>query len=214
MTNKEKIAIGEDSNPRFEFRSFGQDFTTAHNRMARLSIPVPETVWERESDEIYIISRKNDTCNTKIRNNKIDIKSYVKTIDGLEQWNPHMKGEFPLSKQILEKKVIPAFMVEFPTLTKETYSFAEFVEMVQNHPDLAAVKVHKQRFGYIVNNTICEVANVLINGAKLISINSESTNIENIKITLRDLQLENIENINYLQAIKRVIGMINKPFAN
>jgi hypothetical protein len=28
------------------------------------------------------------------------------------------------------------------------------------------------------------------------------------------LGLEGVENINYLQAIKRVIGMINKPLAN
>ena len=45
--------------------------------MARLSVPVPEKVWERESDEIYIISRKNDINNTKIRNGKMDIKTYV-----------------------------------------------------------------------------------------------------------------------------------------
>jgi ribosomal protein L30/L7E len=66
----------------------------------------------------------------------------------------------------------------------------------------------------MVNDTICEVANVLINGAKVITINSESTNIEDILKTLNDVKLNNIENINYLQAIKRVIGMINKPLAN
>ena len=55
-----ELKIGEISKPRFEFRSFGQCFCEAHKRMARLSVPVPEKVWERESDEIYIISRKND----------------------------------------------------------------------------------------------------------------------------------------------------------
>ncbi len=52
------MKIGEVSKPRFEFRSFGQCFCEAHKRMARLSMPVPEKVWERLSDEIYIISRK------------------------------------------------------------------------------------------------------------------------------------------------------------
>ena len=56
-----ELKIGEQSKPRFEFRSFGQDFCAAAKRMARLSVPVPEKVWERESDEIYIISAKNDT---------------------------------------------------------------------------------------------------------------------------------------------------------
>ena len=45
----------------------------------------------------------------------------------------------------------------------------------------------------MVNNTICEVGNVLINGAKVVTINSESTEIEDIK---------------------RVIGMSDKPLAN
>ena len=187
-----ELKIGEQSKPRFEFRSFGQCFCAAHKRMARLSVPVPEKVWERESDEIYIIQ----------------------TVDGLEQWNPLMKGEFPISREVLEKEVFPAFMVEMPALDKDTYTFEEFIAMVKANPDLAAVRVHKQRFGYMVNNTICEVGNVLINGAKVVTINSESTEIEDIKKTIADVGLEGVENINYLQAIKRVIGMSDKPLAN
>ena len=212
--SKEKMEIGAISKPRFEFRTFGQCFCDEHKRMARLSIPVPEKVWERSSDEIYILSRTNDINNTKIRDGKMDIKTYVQTIDGLEQWNPLMKGEFPIAKEVLEKEVFPAFMVEMPALTKDTYTYDEFIDMVEAHPDLAAVRVHKQRFGYMVNDTICEVGNVLINGAKVVTINSESTEVEDIKKTMKDVGLEGVENINYLQAIKRVIGMINKPLDN
>lgn len=212
--SKEKLEIGAISKPRFEFRTFGQCFCDAHKRMARLSVPVPEKVWERQSDEIYILSRTNDVNNTKIRDGKMDIKTFVQTVDGLEQWNPLMKGEFPISKEVLEKEVFPAFMVKMPALDKEAYSYDEFMEMVEANPDLAAVRVHKQRFGYMLNDTICEVGNVLINGAKVMTINSESTEIEDIKKTIKAVGLEGVENINYLQAIKRVIGMINKPLAN
>ena len=62
--------------------------------------------------------------------------------------------------------------------------------------------------------TICEVGNVLINGGKIVTINSEATEIEDIKKTIADCGLEGVENINYLQAIKRVIGMSDKPLAN
>ena len=213
--SKDKMEIGEISKPRFEFRTFGQCFCEAHKRMARLSAPVPEKVWERHSDEIYIISRTNDINNTKIRDGKMDIKTFVKTVDGLEQWNPLMKGEFPISREVLEKEVFPAFKVaNLPALTKDTYTYEEFIKMVEDHADLAAVRVHKQRFGYMVNDTICEVGNVLINGAKVITINSESTEVEDIKKTIADVGLQGVENINYLQAIKRVIGMTNKPLAN
>lgn len=213
MANEE-LKIGEISKPRFEFRSFGQNFETASKRMARLSVPIPEKVWERYSDEIYILSRTNDINNTKVRDGKMDIKTYVQTIDGLEQWNPLMKGEFPIKASVLKNEVFPAFQVQMPELKKEIYTFEEFMEMIYKHPDLAAVKVHKQRFGYMVNNTICEWGEVLINGARLVTINSESTEVEDIKKTVKDIGLEGVENINYLQAIKRVIGMINKPLAN
>ena len=82
---KEELKIGEISKPRFEFRSFGRCFCEASKRMARLSVPVPEKVWERHSTETYIVSRTNDVNNTKIRNGKMDIKTYVQTVDGLEQ---------------------------------------------------------------------------------------------------------------------------------
>ena len=208
------MEIGAISKPRFEFRTFGQCFCNAEKRMARLSMPVPEKVWERSSDEIYILSRTNDINNTKIRDGKMDIKTYVQTVDGLEQWNPLMKGEFPIAASVLTEDVFPAFQVEMPALTKDTYTYNEFIEMVEKHPDLQAVRVHKQRFGYMLNDTICEVGNVLINGAKVVTINSESTEVEDILRTIKDVGLEGVENINYLQAIKRVIGMINKPLAN
>lgn len=211
---KEELKIGEISKPRFEYRTFGQNFDKAAFRMARLSQPVPEKVWERESLEIYIVSRTNDINNTKIRDGKMDIKTFVQSVNGLEQWNPLMKGEFPIGVEVLKKEVFPAFMVDMPNFTKDVYTFDEFMDIIYKHPDLQAVRVYKQRFGYMVNNTICEVGNVLINGAKVVTINSESTEVDDILKTVKEVGLEGVENINYLQAIKRVIGMTNKPLAN
>lgn len=212
--SREEMKIGEQSKPRFEFRTFGQDFDHAAKRMARFSMPVPEKVWERISDEVYILSRTNDINNTKIRNGKMDIKTYIQTVDGFEQWNPLMKAEFPIAASVLKNEVFPAFRVKIPELQKEEYSYDEFIYLVDQHPDLQAVSVRKQRFGYMVNNTICETGNVFINGAKVVTINSESTETEDIKKTIKDIGLEGVENINYLQAIKRVIGMIHQPLAN
>lgn len=208
------MKVGEISKPRFEFRTFGQNFEESAKRMARLSVPIPEKVWERESDEIYILSKTNDINNTKIRDGKMDIKTYVQTIDGLEQWNPLMKGEFPISKEVLVNDVFPAFKVKMPELKKDSYTMDEFLAMVDDNSELQAVSVHKQRFGYMVNNTLCEVGNVLVNGAKVVTINSESTELDDIKKTISDCRLEGCENINYLQVIKRIIGWINKPLAN
>ena len=211
---KEKMTIGEVSKPRFEFRTFGRDFTEAAYLMSRLSGRVPEKVWERQSTETYIVSKTNDVNNTKIRDGKMDIKTFVQSVDGLEQWNPLMKGEFPIKAEVLENEVFPAFKVDMPKLDKGEYTLDEFMEMVKSNPNLQAVTVEKERFGYMVNDTICEVANVFINGAMVVTINSESTEVEDIKKTISDLKLEGAENINYLQAIKRITGMIDKKLAN
>lgn len=210
-----ELKIGEISKPRFEYRSFGRSFEQQATRMARLSIPVPEKVWERRSVETYIVSRTNDVNNTKIRDGKMDIKTFVQSVDGFEQWNPLMKGEFPISADVLNKEVFPAFKVDsLPQLYKESYTVDEFLAMIDRHPDLQAVRVEKIRYGYMVNDTICETGEVYINGARIVTINSESTEVEDLKKTVKDVGLEGVENINYLQAIKRVIGMINKPLAN
>ena len=210
----EKMKVGEISKPRFEFRSFGQDFNNQAARMARLSIPIPEKLWVRHSPEIYIMSRINDINNTKIRDGKMDIKTYIQTVDGLEQWNPLTKTEFPVSMDFLKSDIFPAFQVDIPSFNKSEYTMDEFLEMVKSQSELQAVRVVKERFGYMVNNTICEVGNVIINGAKVMSINSESTELDDIKKTMSDIGLDGVENINYLQAIKRVLGWIDKPLAN
>jgi len=212
--SKEELKIGEISKPRFEFRSFGQNFDEAHHRMARFSVPVPEKVWKRISEEIYIISRTNDINNTKIRDGKMDIKTFVQAVDGLEQWNPLMKGEFPIAAAVLKNEVFPAFNVAMPVLNKDIYTFDEFIGIIKSNPDLLAVRVKKERYGYMVNNTICEFGYVWINGARICTINSESTELEDIKKTIKDIGLEGVENINYLQAIKRVCGFVDKPLAN
>lgn len=212
--SKSEMKIGEISKPRFEFRTFGQNFDESAKLMARLSSQVPKKVRERECDEIYILSKANDINNIKIRDGKMDIKTFVQTIDGLEQWNPLMKGEFPISKEVLINDVFPAFQVKIPELTEESYILEEFLATIGNHSDLQGVKVHKQRFGYMVNGTICETGNILVNGVHIKTINSESTEIEDVKKTMVDCKLEGFDNINYLQAIKRVIGWVNKPLSN
>lgn len=211
---REELTIGEVSKPRFEFRTFGQSFATQAQRMARLSVPVPEKVWERTSSEVYIMSRTNDVNNTKIRDGKMDIKTFVTAERGLEQWNPLSKGEFPLTAAQLAEEVFPAFQVAMPDLAADSLTLGEFMQVIADHADLQAVKVHKHRFGYMVNNTICEVAEVLINGARVMTLSSESTEVDDILATLEMVGLAGVENINYLQVIKRVIGWIDRDLAN
>ncbi len=209
--DQKKPASKGSSPSRFEFRSFGQDLDRAHYLMSKLSVPVPEKYRERESEEIYIISPKNNSTNIKIRDGNIDIKTLIQIVDNLEQWKPMLKEEFPLNSDLLRNTVFPALQTEMPNLERYDFSMDAFLAMVSAHPDLLPVYVKKQRFGYMVNNAISEFGFVWINGARTCTISTESTESENVKQNISAFGLTGVENINYLQAIKRVTGLVDKP---
>ena len=204
----------EIQKPRFEFRSFGKDFSLQAKKMKRLSEPITKNMRIRRSKEVYIISITNDINNTKIRDNKIDVKRLVQIKDGLEQWNPVTKTEFPVLKEYLLDQFFPSLYTISPPLYNNIYSVSDFIKIIDAHEDLLTIRVSKERFAYMVNQTICEVANVIINDTRIVTISSESIDSAAVKKTLIDTGLESIENINYLQAIKRVTGIINRPLAN
>ena len=200
--------------PRFEFRSFGKDFSLQAKKMKRLSEPITKNIRIRQSKEIYIISITNDINNTKIRDNKIDVKGLVQIKGGLEQWEPVTKTGFPVLKEYLLDQFFPSLNAISPILYNNIYSVSDFIKIIDAHEDLLTIRVSKERFAYMVNQTICEVANVIINDTRIVTISSESIDSAAVKKTLIDTGLESVENINYLQAIKRVTGIINRPLAN
>ena len=208
------MTLVEAQEPRFEFRSFGKDFSLQAKKMKQLSGPVPKNVRARKSKEIYIISITNDIANTKIRDDKIDIKRLIQTKDSLEQWEPVTKTGFPVLKEYLLDQFFPSLNAISPILYNNIYSVSDFIKIIDAHEDLLTIRVSKERFAYMVNQTICEVANVIINDTRIVTISSESIDSAAVKKTLIDTGLESIENINYLQAIKRVTGIINRPLAN
>ena len=199
---------------RYEFRSFGQDFEKQGKRMARLSAPVPEELWERTSDELYVVCRSSDTMNIKIRAQKLDIKSLVKTEQGLEQWQPVLQCKFPaVSKQVYQQLFEP-LNIQFPHKGKKEVTYEELMSLFATNPVFQFARLRKQRFAYLVDNVICETGIILINGARVNTISAESESLPQLQRVIEMIGLNGIENINYVQAIKRVTGIINKPLAN
>jgi len=194
--------------PRFEFRTFAQNFGLVTTKMRAVS-PLDKI---RESSEIYIMSRGNNENNTKIRDDLMDIKVFVKKEKGLEQWNPRMKGSFPMKAEMIRTDVFPAFGVPVPEFKRDEYTLAQFIdEVIRPHKDLVPVSVFKRRFGFMVNECITEFAELLINGAAIQTVAVESVDVEGILKAKEMLGLGDYENINYLRAIKRIIGMEPMP---
>jgi hypothetical protein len=158
------------------------------------------------------MSAANSDNNTKIRADKMDIKVIVKKWQGLEQWAPRMQGEFPMSVDVIRDELFPAFSVPVPDFDRSSYTLDQFRdEIVLPHKDLAAVRVFKRRFGYTVNGCMTEIADLLINGAAIRTIAVESGDGEAVLRAKDVLGLTEYENVNYLLAIKRIIGMERLP---
>ena len=200
--------MAEEIKPRFEFRTWAKNFGIVEEKMRKLSA----CGGIRESTEIYIVSAGNNENNTKIRDKLMDIKVFVTEKEGLEQWNPRMKGEFPMKAASLVEEVFPAFEVEMPDLKREEYTLDQYLsEVISPHPQLAAVRVFKRRFAFTINDCITEIAEIEINGAGLQTVAVESVDVPAILKAKDMLSLNEFENVNYLRAIKRVIGMEPLP---
>jgi hypothetical protein len=190
--------------PRYEFRAFAQNFGLAEEKIRKLS-----TLDKfRESSEIYILSPGNNENNVKIRYHTLDIKVWVKEEKGLQQWKPHMQAEFPVKIQVLRDDVFPALGAAVPEFHRSEYTLEQFLEDIMiPHPQVVFARVFKRRFGYTINGCISEIAELLINGAAIKTMAVESADIAAVLKAKEMLGLHEYENVNYVLAIKRILGM-------
>jgi exopolyphosphatase/guanosine-5'-triphosphate,3'-diphosphate pyrophosphatase len=186
--------------PRWEWRTFGEAFGQAEEK-----IKVSGEPNTRESAEIYIISRKSHD-NTKIRHQLMDIKTLRKVNDNkLEQWYPLMKSGFPLSKSELAKVVV-SWAIEMPAVGDPVPYDTFLQEVVGANPVLKAVPVTKVRHGYTIEGTTVELADLMIADTPIRTLCVEHADPELVWRVINDLGLGGHENVNYVTAIKRIIG--------
>jgi hypothetical protein len=190
--------------PRYEFRAFAQNFGRVEEKIRQLS----ELERFRESNEIYILSPSNNTNNVKIRYDTLDIKAFVREEKGLQQWTPHLKAEFPLQVAVIRDVVFPLLGVTIPQFNQSEYTQAQFLEdIILSQPELKLARVFKRRFGYTINGCISEIAELLINGVSINTVAVESQDVEAVLRVKDMIGLQEYENVNYLFAIKRILGM-------
>ncbi|MBC8479573.1 MAG: hypothetical protein H8D46_03825 [FCB group bacterium] len=195
-----KIDLGKII-PRWEWRTFGESFGTAETNIGKY-----ECTRVKESSEVYIISKMGGN-NTKIRDMLMDIK-LLETIntDKLEQWMPVMKSSFPVATEDISE-VFKAANIKTPDYKREKYTYDQFLdELINNHPDLKAVGVFKKRYGYMIDEAIVEIADLQINGTSIKTAAVEHENPQLVIDTVRKLELDQFENINYITGIKQVVG--------
>lgn len=194
---------------RFEYRAFARDLGGIETAFRALS-PVTRA---RESHEVYVVSARASDDNVKVRGGLLDIKALVARARGLEQWRPHLKAAFPLERKILADDVLPALGVAASGLARDVYSCEQFLdEIVAPHADLAAVEVVKNRTGFEIASCAAEVADVTIAGTALQTACLESPDPGQVLAACARTGLDAFDNVNYVLAVKRVIGMAGPPF--
>ncbi len=187
--------------PRWEWRTFGEDFGEADAKYAGLT---PSDV--QESDELYFLSSAKD-ANVKVRFDLMDIKTLEQiNADGLEQWKPVMKASFPLPAAEV-RKVLEVLGVPVPFLARDRFTLDQFVTELSEPSGLRVVKVHKQRSRYGINGCMSEMTEVVADGRKTRTVALELEDAARVIATVRELGLDRFPNISYPRGLKQLLGM-------
>ena len=190
--------------PRYEFRAFAQSFGRVVDAIRSRSA----CEFIRESTDTYLVTAVNDSNNVKLRYNQLDVKALMTVEQTLEQWRPVLKIDFPVPAARISDDIFPLLGGAAPVLPLENYSAEQFLdEVAQPHSEVRLARVFKQRFHFTIGECRVEINHLLINGAAIQSIAVESENLTAV-LTVRDaLGLGPYQNVNYLLAIKRILGL-------
>jgi hypothetical protein len=203
MSERPEIVI-----PRYEFRAFAHSFGRVigeiRGRAASKLI--------RESTDTYLVTASNDTHNVKLRYSQLDVKKLIHVEQELEQWYPALKLDFPVAARRISEGIFPALKVQAPALSRETYTAEQFLlEAIRPHPEVQQARVFKQRFHFVIEGCMVEINELLVNGAAIKSVAVEAADAAAV-LRVRDMiGLRPYENVNYLLAIKRVLGLTPLP---
>ena len=187
--------------PRWEWRTFGDDFGAADRWFAANT---PERV--QESDETYLLSLESD-ASVKVRDRLMDVKLLEAVdADGLEQWKPVMKVELPLAADGV-REVFDALAVPAAPLVRDEYTVEQLVgELVDPDSRLRSVEVHKHRERFTVGGAMAELSEIqAAEGARrTIAIESEDTSL--VVAAVRELGLPPRPNVCMARGLKALVG--------
>ena len=143
----------------------------------------------------------------KVRDGLMDVK-LLEAVDGdgLEQWRPALKAEFPLAAAGV-RGVFDALGIPAPVLAREAYAADQLVgELIDPDPRVRAVEVHKHRERFTVGGAMAELSEVRVaEGARrTIAIESEDASL--VVAAVRELGLPLRPNVCLARGLKALVG--------
>ena len=197
---------GKDN--RYEFRTFGQNL----DKLISPCYELPEASEAKLSKEIYFLTRDNSKYNIKIRNHTLDVKKLLSIQCRYELWTPHCTKELPIDK-LWANKHLADFLnfISFNIAKDSLASEKEVVQELSAYKEVFIIYVDKVRKRIVDDEVFIEWSEVFFNGARLESICIESYNLDSLKKIDDKLNLGSFENLNYVRAIKKIIGIDRCP---
>jgi exopolyphosphatase/guanosine-5'-triphosphate,3'-diphosphate pyrophosphatase len=186
--------------PRWEWRSFAESFGKADQRF--LDLPPGRL---QESEELYLLSPSCD-ANVKVRDELMDIKVLEK-IDahGLEQWRPVMKAAFPLPAAEVAKVCTELRVAPVPVRTVYALELLQ-AELTRSSRGVRAVQVRKKRQRYSIGGCLAELTELTADGRATSSVAIESEDPARVWGAIREMGLEQLENLSYPRGLRRLLG--------
>ena len=173
-------------------------FGVAEERFAALT-----STGIQESDELYLISDTN--ANVKVRDDLMDVKILVETdANGLQQWRPIMKAEFPVSAADVDS-IFEALGQPRTPLERDEYTLDQFVAELAPRAGLRPVNVHKRRVRYKVGGCTSEVTEVVADDQPIRTIAIESEDAEAVVDAVKAMGLWDLTNTDYGKGLAAVV---------
>jgi exopolyphosphatase / guanosine-5'-triphosphate,3'-diphosphate pyrophosphatase len=194
--------------PRWEWRTFGEDFGTADDRLRELS---PTRI--DDSDELYIVSSRVEGS-IKIRGGVLDVKRLEQVSDdGLEQWRPVAKAEFPIPATDVVA-LLAALDVDVPAPARDMYELDELVdEVVRPSTELLSVPVHKRRAHYALAGCLAELTDVRADSRATRTLAVEAEDPALVRKAVEELGPWSLPNVSFPRGLKALVGFGARPYA-
>lgn len=193
--------------PRWEWRTFGEDFGPAEAAFAALTANRVE-----ESDELYVLALEGD-ASVKVRDGLMDVKQLQAVDgDGLEQWLPVMKHAFPVPAA-----GVAAGLAELGVavaLDRAEYTVGDLVDdVVRPSGALVGVGVHKRRARYSVGGCMAELSELRTDAGSTRTIAVESEDPARVMAAVRSLGLAARANVCMARGLKALAGFGTRRYA-
>lgn len=197
----------QETNLRWEWRTFGQRFGPAEDRLGQLT-----ATGTKESDEIYLLVDGGD--NVKVRDGLMDVKVLREVnADGLEQWADALKAEFPL-RAAETAKVLDALRIPVPRSLQDSYTLDQFLEAFAGPGSgIRLVQVHKQRVRYTVDGCMSELSEIMANGKPIRTIAVESEDAGAVVRAVEGLGLNGYLNTSYPRELAALLANEHERYA-